>query len=273
VIIQHPEQLAKFIGTAMVTHEHRTSSLGTLMVGYYQSPDGTFARLIMPKVGSAGVYGDTAGAFLKCFFDSKHILNPISDIVFSGTAGGFANTSKYDHFDSERFQGLPQMNVGDIFIPRAFIGDGENMYSLRTAIDLVPNNWIADESGVLDRCKKSLEKANVHHTSAHFSIAAPALETFELIDSLISQGYSSIDVESAPIMEAIREIQGRQPDITFTPLYVYSDDPLNARDDLWASLAYGAPLAEGSRNNHQLHGALRSLIDLSINKKTSFIAG
>lgn len=115
----------------------------------------------------------------------------------------------------------------------------------------------------LKSCQQILQAAEVYSNSAHFSIGAPALETFELIDKLIDTGFSSIDVESGPIMRAVAQIRAQQPDITFTPIYLYSDNPLEARDNPAVTLAYGGPLSEGSKKVPRLYNAIHSLLDLA----------
>jgi hypothetical protein len=263
LILQHPDQFKEALGDNLEIHELKSGCLGSVHIGYYRHPDGTITRLLIPKVGSTGLYGDTAGTFLKVVFEDNLIEHVNPDIFFTGTAGGFAKTNDLLSFRQKGIQGLPKMSVGSFFMPQDCVADSNGILPMQTVLDAAVENSESQIQLALKSCQLALQEAEIHKNSAHFSIAAPALETFELIDEIIDKGYSSIDVESGPIMRAVTQIQAQQPDVTFTPIYLYSDNPLEARDNPTATLAYGGPLSEGSKKVPGLYRAMHSLLELA----------
>jgi hypothetical protein len=100
-------------------------------------------------------------------------------------------------------------------------------------------------------------------TDRHVAVAAPALETYELIDELVARGNASVDVEGGAILRAVLDVRGSEPGVTFTPIYTHSDDPRSSRHDPFDSLAMMGPLFEGSTFDPDLYDLVLTLIGLS----------
>lgn len=250
LIIQHPDQLVEALGEDVVMHEFKTNGLGSVYLGYWRSPSGELTRLLVPKVGSSGLYGDTAGEFLKVVFERDLVPNLVPDVLFTGTAGAF---------DGPNSATAPGMKPGDLFTPLQGVSDAQGAIRMRSLLN--------GPAGQDEKLRAALAGSRVHTHALHHSVGAPALETFELIDELVVGGHGSIDVESGPIMRAVEEVAKRTPEVTFTPIYYFSDNPLEARLNPSNTLAYGGPLAEGSKKTPELYAAVKALMVAASHKR------
>lgn len=218
------------VGLAAVGGELRYAS-GALFDFYigYTRLSGRLARFIIPKVGGRGLYGDTAGAFVRACF-SAGIRELSRDVIFNGTAGGF----------------LARVKPGEsLLCPSGRIAgyEGEGRFSefpIETRI----------HGALADRLRN-----RVTVTSTHVSVGSPGEETYDLIRDFVARGFESIDVEGAAIAEAVAAVKGR-----FTPIYTFSDNPLHSEHDRFDSLAVMGPFFEGSRFNAALWDVLSDVL-------------
>lgn len=251
MILQNPAHLEHLLGDALRWGTPPESPLVPFLLAYRTHPDGHEERVIIPKVGGGGLYGDTAGQFIEAFYGSGLArLSP--DVIFNGAAGGFAGTAGTAPFAGRR--GLPEVEPGGVFMPTEQVeqyGDGRGPQP-------IPGLLPADPAAWPPALVAAREAAGVHLTSKHVAIAAPAVETFPLIHGLVAEGHASIDVEAAAIMEAARKL-GK----TCTVVYTHSDDPRASEAEPNTALGMVAPFLEGSHYHAPLFGFLAALWDHS----------
>jgi len=237
--------------------------LGNLRIGYWRNKNNELQRILMPTVGSRGLYGDSAGTFAKSFFESPQILEPIPHVIFTASAGTFAGSA--DDFKKQGLRGLLRgVERGGLVAPtRSVTYKGEEIafetLSARAHAQLSqsPSPTLAAH---LRDVQARERVAKVHNVDKHYSIEAPALETRDGIEEIYSTGHASIDVEGGPIVRTLRLLNQR---ITFTPIYTSSDDPRQALNDESKSLAYGGVLFEGKGPQTDLQQLIHSLVLLS----------
>jgi hypothetical protein len=252
MILQNPVHLEHLLGDQLRWGTPPDSPLVPFLLAYRTHPGGHEERVIIPKVGGGGLYGDTAGQFLEAFYGSGLArLSP--DVIFNGAAGGFAGTAGTAPFAGSR--GLPMVEPGGVFMPTEQVeqyGDGRGPQVIPGMLPADPAAWPA-------ALIAAREAAGVHTTSKHVAIAAPAVETFPLIHGLVAEGHASIDVEAAAIMEAARKL-GK----TCTVVYTHSDDPRASEAEPNTALGMVAPFLEGSHYHAPLFGFLAALWDHSV---------
>ena len=206
---------------------------------------------MIPKVGGRGLYGDTAGCFVTAMFTAG-IENLSTDILFNGTAGGFSGTLGMGSFAAAGARGLPDIKPGGCLMPVRSIeqyGDG-------APIEL---STILDGDAQID-LEGELAGMGLNVTDDHIAVAAPAIETFDLIRSFLDRGKASIDVEGGAIARAVADLRAIGLDLTFSPCYTHSDDPLGAEHDPDESLARMGPFFEGARLNEEMWAVLHALL-------------
>lgn len=228
LILQHPRELEAGLKAVGCELRYASGALVDFYIGYARLAGG-LARYIIPKVGGRGLYGDTAGAFVRACF-SAGIRELSRDVVLNGTAGGFlANVKPGESLlcPSSRIAG--------------YEGEGRfREFPIETRI-----------SGALANRLRN----RVTVTSTHVSVGAPGEETYDLIRDFVARGFESIDAEGAAIAEAIAAVNGR-----LTPIYTFSDNPLHSEHDRFDSLAVMGPFFEGSRFNAVLWDVLSEVL-------------
>ena len=228
LILQHPREFQAGMKDPDGVLRYASGALVDFFVGYARVA-GERRRFIIPKVGGRGLYGDTAGAFVRACF-SAGIANLSPDIIFNGTAGGF----------------LADVKPGEsLLCPTKSIAayDGAGRYrsfDVQTRI----------AGGLAQRLRD-----RVTLTSSHVSVGAPGEETYDLIREFVAKGFDSIDVEGASIAEAAAAVGAR-----FTPIYTFSDNPLYSEHDRYDSLAVMGPFFEGARYNAALWDVLLEVL-------------
>jgi CRP-like cAMP-binding protein len=228
LVLQHPREFEIAFKEAGCELRYASGALFDFFVGYARIAN-VVTRYIIPKVGGRGLYGDTAGAFVRACF-SAGVANLSPDVIFNGTAGGF----------------LSDVKPGEsLLCPTVSISGYDGAERLRTfAVSSRVDNALAARSG-----------GRVTVTSTHVSVGSPGEETYDLIRQFVAQGFQSIDVEGAAIAEAVMDVGAR-----FTPIYTFSDNPLHSEHDRYDSLAVMGPFFEGSRFNAGLWDVLRGLL-------------
>ena len=222
LILQHPREFQAGIKDAVL--RYASGALLDFFIGEARIA-GEPRRFIIPKVGGRGLYGDTAGAFVRACFGAG-IPNLSPDIIFNGTAGGF----------------LADIKPGESLLcpaERIAAYDGGGRYrsfDVNTRIAGTLAHRLGDR---------------VRLTSSHVSVGAPGEETYDLIREFVANGFDSIDVEGASIAEAAADAGAR-----FTPIYTFSDNPLHSEHDRYDSLAVMGPFFEGARFNAALWDVL-----------------
>lgn len=243
MIIQNPQHLERALPGRITWGTAPDDALVPMRVAIVEKKDGTTERVIVPKVGGGGVYGDTAGDFVTAFFASDR-APLIDDVVFNGTTGGFANTRQ-----------LPDVAPGGFIAPTATVeeyGDGNGPLALPTRLAGDPATWPAE-------VRRAVEAAGVHRTEHHVAVPAPSVETFDLIHELVAADKGSVDVEAGAIVRAVTALRAEGRPVTFTPLYTHSDDPRSSEHDRFDSLAMMGPLFEGSKFDAPLFDVLVAL--------------
>ena len=244
MILQNPTHLEQRFGDAITLEPSAEHTMVPFHIGYRTLEDGRTERVIVPKVGGGGLYGDTAGNFLTAFFESG-FDNLIPDVIFNGAAGGFAGTQK--SFDESQ-PGLPKVEPGGLIMPTKMVeqhGDGKGPQPIPSMLGPDPSKWPV---GI----QLEVQQTDTHLTGSHVAVLAPAIETFTMIHDMVDAQHASIDVEAGSIMEAARKL-GK----TCTVLYTHSDDPRASQANPNASLGMVAPFLEGSR----YHSKLFTMID------------
>jgi hypothetical protein len=239
LMLQNPKEFEIALGGPgkQATEMHYAS--GTLFdfyVGYSRDSYGAITRYIIPKVGGKGLYGDTAGNFVEACLTAG-IAQLGRDVIFNGTAGGFGETEHAAAFEGLR--GLGAVKPGESLI--------------------CPVEYIAPRDAKASRLFKRMT-STVSFTSKHVAVGAPGDGSYDLIRKFVAQGFASIDVEGGGIMKAVRKLRNAGQEITFTPLYTFSDNPLGSEHDRYDSLAIMGPFFEGARFNVELWDVLKDLL-------------
>ncbi|NDC39074.1 MAG: hypothetical protein EBZ48_13675, partial [Proteobacteria bacterium] len=263
LILDRPEEFTSIMGEYIETRSVPSKVLGTLRIGYWRSPTGELQRVIMPTVGSRGLYGDSAGTFVKAFFESPQILDPVPHVIFTASAGTFAGSAA--DFEKLNLRGLRRgVDRGGLVAPvRSVTYKNEEIPFTTLSAHAQALHSQHPSSAVAGRLRDLQTRqrvAQVSEVDKHYSIEAPALETRDGIEEIYNTGHASIDVEGGPIVRALRMLHRN---ITFTPIYTSSDDPRQALVDESKSLAYGGVLFEGKRPQPDLQKLIRSLLMLS----------
>ena len=259
VILQHPRQLAQFLGDKFAfVDDLPAPDAVPFSVAFGEVAD-QLVRFVMPKVGGSGLYGDTAGAFVEAFFtrDADHLNR---HVLFNGTAGGFAGQA--EALATQGIRGLGDVRPGGLIIPTQTIEQlGEQVMPMVSMVGNDPEAWPDELRAVLDRAKANL-------TDRHIAVKAPAVETHELVEEIVAGGNASIDVEGGYIQAAIRQLHAAGLPVTFTPVYTHSDDPTHSRVDRTAALSYLGPWFEEAGGGHnELMEVLHSFMKLSYRRK------
>jgi hypothetical protein len=265
VVIQNPDHLAKALGDRAVWVDPPKGALLPFRMAYVRDSEGNLTRVILPKVGGNGLYGDTAGKFVQAFFQAD--LGPRNgDVIFNGTAGGFANTHDRQDFRDNDIQGLGDVRPGGVIMPQSTISQaGSEAMQMRTLLHELGFGTDADMTP--EQLRQALQQAEANLTDHHVAVKAPAVETYHLIDELVAQGNASIDVEGASIMAAIARLRADGADATFTPVYTHSDDPRASQHDHFDSLAMMGPFLEGSTFNAPMFEVITQLMDISARRR------
>lgn len=260
LILQNPGEFETALGGEM---RFAAGAMFGFHIGYARGPEDRISRYILPKVGGRGLYGDTAGSFVLAFFSAgiPHVSN---HVLFNGTAGAIGDVRQAP--TAHRGRGLGELRPGEtIILPLRCIAQ----YEGRGRVDRLPlRTLLGTPDGALPRDPVTCELFEqivpwVCPTADHIAVGAPGVETYELIREFVALGFTSIDVEGGPILRAIERINsGRRGDhqITFTPFYTYSDNPLHSERDRYDSLAIMGPFFEGSRFNAELWEVLRRVL-------------
>ena len=256
LIVQNPQHLEQALPGRFAWGARPDDTIVPFAVAY-MTQDGQLSRLVLPKMGGDGLYGDTAGDFVRAFFSADiGARNP--NVLFNGTAGGFANTDA--SFRALGLAGLGEVKPGGLIVPTVSIeeyGDPRGPMSMVTLLEPGEKGWAAVQDAFRARGKV------LAVTDRHVAVAAPALETYALIDELVAAGNASVDVEGGAILRAVLEAREREPGITFTPIYTHSDDPRQSRHDPFDSLAMMGPLFEGATFDPDLYDLVLTLLGLS----------
>jgi hypothetical protein len=182
-------------------------TLGKTFAAWIENPqDKQVYQLLIPSVGGAGLYGDTAGIFVEEFLKLANKKSPIplcKTIKFLATAGAI----KTPGFE---------IGEGDLVTPTGkFVA-----YNLGSQIR-VP-------------LKPPINKAIIQYAD-HGWAPCPAIETDIGFKSLLADTnvhLGMIDVEGLPIASAIQEhnLHAIHEPATFSPIYIVSDviDPNRA---------------------------------------------
>ena len=262
LILDSPEEFSELMGEHLESVTVPSRVLGKLRIGYWKTPEGEVRRVIMPTVGSRGLYGDSAGTFVKSFFSNSQIERPVKHIFFSASAGSFSGTQ--DNFEKNglNLRGLPKnIGSGALVMPERTVTYQEESFPLETILaraEQIEDSRIFSER--LADLRARLNFAAVHTTDQHYSIEAPALETRDVIKEVIKAGHATIDVEGGPIAKAIRELD---LGITCTSVFISTDDPRQALKDPSKSLAYGGVLLQGKQPQPDLNKLIRSYLLLA----------
>ncbi|MDP8943082.1 MAG: cyclic nucleotide-binding domain-containing protein [Actinomycetota bacterium] len=256
LILQNPKEFVTSQPEGAVEMRFGVDSVFDFYVAVATGADGERWRYVIPKVGGRGLYGDTAGCFVTAVFTAG-IERLSTDVLFNGTAGGFSRTEGTEAFARAGARGLPDIRPGGYLMPLRSIEqyhEGEPI-GLRTIVDDDINGSLLAE----------LTAMGLNLTDDHVAVAAPAIETFDLIRSFLARGKASIDVEGGAIARAADCLRDAGLPVTFNPCYTHSDDPLGAEHDPDESLARMGPFFEGARLNedmwavlHRLLGAIRT---------------
>ena len=256
IIVQNPQHLERALPGRFAWGARPKDTVVPFAVAY-MTLDGQLTRAVLPKVGGPGLYGDTAGDFVRAFFGAG--IGPKNpNVLFNGTAGGFADTDAA--FEAMGLAGLGAVKPGGLIVPMVSIeeyGDPKGPMSMVTLLGPGEEGWRKVQQGFEARGKV------LALTDRHVAVAAPALETYELIDALVAGGNASVDVEGGAILRAVLQVQQAEPGVTFTPIYTHSDDPRQSRHDPFDSLAMMGPLFEGSTFDPDLYDLVLTLIGLS----------
>ncbi len=260
VILQNPGHLSTALRDNFTRFEPTTSTTVPMSIGYIKKGE-QLGRLLLPKVGGNGLYGDTAGHFVTAFFKgAQGALDP--NVVFSGTAGGFADTADTSDFKALGVRGLGLVRPGGLILP---LGSVEQ-YGDPKPISLV-RLFGPDPAAWPEPVRDAVALARASLTDNHVAVKAPAIETFTLMNELVGRGFASVDVEGGAISRAVEALRKENPSITFTPVYVHSDDPRTSADDPFDSLAMMGPFFEGTRFDPALYGVLVELLHPSLGPK------
>ncbi|MEQ9503208.1 MAG: hypothetical protein RIT81_40455 [Deltaproteobacteria bacterium] len=253
MILQNPPHLEQLLQDDLRWGATPDNPMLPFFVAYRTHEDGTEERIIVPKVGGGGVYGDTAGHFIEAFFTSG-FDNLVDDVLFNGAAGGFAGTREDDAFVDEDRRGLPHVEPGGLIEPTYAVeqyGDGRGPIT-------IPGMLPADVAQWPDELVDAAKDAHVSFTGRHVAVMAPAIETFGMIHDLVGRGFASVDVEAGAVMDTCRRL-GK----TATVVYTHSDDPRASELEPTTALGMVAPFFEGSHYDGKLFGFLKALWDHS----------
>jgi hypothetical protein len=265
-LLQHPEMFHNILGSEgnFELTSITDPTLQRVYMGYWRKPDGEITRLILPTVGSRGLYGDTAGSFVEAVMDSDKLDRVLRHCFFHATAGGFSGTENLEAFQQLGLRGLPDdMHSGALIMPHGSISDSQGEYNFKNLLQYAAESGDETVAAEARRISEKLAALRLYHTDKHYCVGAPALETAGLIEEIIASGHASIDVESGPVIRALHNIQLKSgKPVTFTPIYLYSDDPRHGIEDVTKSLAFGAPLSEGSRPKTGLYSAFVDMMQL-----------
>ena len=261
LILQNPQEFEEALGADRIVLRIFQTTVLSFWVGVARIA-GRLVRLVSPKVGGHGLYGDTAGHFVSAFFTAG-IERALPHVIFNGTAGGFGSTEGTPSF--EEIRGLGDIRPGGIITPTETIeqiDDGVGPRSIRTLFHRegkTPDEALQEilaEAGIKDPIV-------VNFVSRHGAVAAPAVETFQYIsDKLVGRGIGSVDVEGGAIWRAVMEL-GRE-ELTFTPVYTHSDDPRSSKENPSDSLAAMGPWFEGVELDRQKYLLLEALVQVSL---------
>jgi len=257
LILDRPDEFVDLLGEHIEHVTVPSRVLGKLKIGYWNTPEGEIRRIIMPTVGSRGLYGDSAGTFVKAFFNSPQVTSPVPHLFFSASAGSFSDTS--GSYAKKGLRGLQRdIERGALIMPEQSITYQGETLPIETIFARLEN---ADKSpelqSLLNAAEGRMNLAQVHHSDRHYSIEAPALETAEVIKKIVEGGHATIDVEGGPIARAIKELDRG---ITCTTVFSSSDDPRLALNDPSQSLAFGGVLFENKIPQTDLQKLIRSFL-------------
>lgn len=255
VVVQNPGHLGRHYGDKFAWGTRPKDALFPFSLAYAET-DAGLTRLVVPKVGGPGLYGDTAGDFARAFFTAQ--MGPTNpNLLFNGTAGGFADTAQA--FAAEQLRGLGDVRPGGLIMPVTGLeayGEDAGLIPMLTFLGPEPADWPA-------RMQTFLEQGTVSVTDRHVAVPAPAVETYEMIEEFVGRGHASVDVEGGAILKAMHELRADRPELTFTPIYTHSDDPRMSRYDPFDSLAMMGPLFEGTTFDADLYDLVFTLIGLT----------
>lgn len=249
MILQNPQHLEQLLQDDLRWGEPPTNPMLPFFIAYRTFGDGTEERLVVPKVGGGGVYGDTAGFFIEAFFTTG-FDKLVDDVIFNGAAGGFSSTIERPEFETRDRRGLPDVEPGGLIVPTYAVeqyGDGRGPLPIPGMLPADIDAWPPEMRAVADA-------SHVAFTGQHVAVMAPAIETFGMIRDLVASGHASIDVEAGAVMETCRRL-GK----TVTVVYTHSDDPRASEVTPNAALGMIAPFFEGSHYHEKLFTFLGAL--------------
>lgn len=246
LIVQNPAHFERCYPGRFVLGADPGPTSVPFKIGYLQLDSGAVERVIIPKVGGGGLYGDSAGAFVTAFFELG-LERLVPEVIFSGTAGGFAGSP-----------GLVGIEPGGIIVPQeGILAWGQDQ--LLPMASLFPRR-VEDWPEAL---RVAFQRSGARASGRHVAVPAPALETYPMMRALADVGFGSVDVEGWSILEAVHHLRASRPEVTFTPVYHHSDDPRASEEDRYQSLAMTGPLFEGSKYPAELYGLIRALVEWS----------
>lgn len=245
MILQNPQHLSQLLGDSIEWMPAPAETMVPLRVAIRTHDDGSREQILVPKVGGGGLYGDTTGEFLRAYFSSD-LPNVSKDVIFNGTAGGFARTQGTPAFASEQRKGLEDVEPGGLIMPLHEVGEhGGPTQSIPSILPPNPEAWPTPLKEKMD---------SVHVTGRHVAVRAPAIETFPLVHDLVEHGYASVDVEAASLVRAAHALGVR-----VNMVYTHSDDPRSSEDHPNSSLGQVGPFLEGSRYHRPLFEFIEAL--------------
>lgn len=253
MILQNPGHLEELLQDDLRWGREPENPMLPFFLAYRTHEDGTEERVVIPKVGGGGVYGDTAGAFIEAFFTTGY-GRLSDDVIFNGAAGGFSGTEGKPAFEKAGRRGLPEVEPGGIIVPTGAVeqyGDGRGPQP-------IPGMLPSDVEAWPEALRAAAEASHVNFTGQHVAVMAPAIETFGMIHDLVGAGHASIDVEAGSVMQTCRRL-GK----TATVVYTHSDDPRASEENPNTALGMIAPFFEGSHYHRRLFDFLKSLWDHS----------
>ena len=240
-ILQGLEELEKIDKCAyiLLKKEYILPTLGRTFVVIVRDPKtGQLTRVLIPAVGGAGLYGDTAGIFVEEYLKRVHKrehLKLSKSIKFFGAAGAI----KTEHYDLKEAQLATPTG--------AFIA-----YNKSTEIKIP---------------RRPIKIDGIRTYWDHSRAPCPAIETDIGLQSLLSDRtlkVGMIDVESLPIALAISQHNQHfsQDPSWFNPVYYVSDNidphrPIPEHGHDYDSYAYGCRIGMAL---HLSDEQLRSLV-------------
>jgi hypothetical protein len=249
-VCTNPDHLDDALPGRIRWGKHAQQTDPPMAIAYWDKDDGSCVRLLIPKVGGDGLYGDTAGDFVKAFFTTD-VGKRCPHMIFNGTAGGFRGT------DGGTRRGLGEVIPGGLILPVSTIeqvGSGERPRAIAGLLSSNEQDWP-------DELKQLAADASANVVDDHACVPAPAAETSGVIEELVSAGKASVELETYSILKAVEDLNALGVRATFTPVLTHSDDPREALVDINKSLAKQGFLFEKTSFRPQMWRFLIRLLE------------